>query len=65
MVVRPEGPSQAAFRLDFPAWLTTRTERDRRLAEDLMTGERTSDVSTKFGLTQGRISQLRRDFHAL
>jgi hypothetical protein len=56
-------PEQVAFRLDFPAWLRTRTERDRRLAEDLMTGERTSDVSTKFGLTQGRISQLRRDFH--
>jgi hypothetical protein len=29
----------------------------------LMTGERTSDVSTKFGLTQGRVSQRRRDFH--
>jgi hypothetical protein len=56
-------PEQVAFRLDFPAWLRTRTERDRHLAEDLMTGERTSDVSTKFGLTRGRISQLRRDFH--
>jgi hypothetical protein len=56
-------PEQVAFRLDFPAWLRTRTERDRRLAEDLMTGERTGDVSRKFGLTPGRISQLRRDFH--
>jgi hypothetical protein len=56
-------PEQVAFRLDFPAWLLTRTERDRRLAEDLMTGERTSDVSTKFGLSPARISQLRRDFH--
>jgi hypothetical protein len=56
-------PEQAAFRLDFPAWLQTRTERDRRLAEDLMTGERTSDVSTKFGLSPARISQLRRHFH--
>jgi hypothetical protein len=56
-------PEQVAFRLDFPAWLTTRSERDRRLVEILMTGERTSDVSAKFGLTQGRISQLRRDFH--
>jgi hypothetical protein len=56
-------PEQVAFRLDFPAWLQTRTERDRRLAEDLMTGERTLDVSTKFGLSPARISQLRRDFH--
>jgi hypothetical protein len=56
-------PEQAAFRLDFPAWLQTRNERDRRLAEDLMTGERTQDVSTKFGLSPARVSQLRRDFH--
>ena len=56
-------PEQAAFRLDFPAWLRTRTERDRRLAEDLMRGERTQDVSSKFGLSPARISQLRRDFH--
>ena len=56
-------PEQVAFRCDFPAWLMTRTDRDRRLAEDLMTGERTLDVSTKFGLSPARISQLRRDFH--
>src|SRR5262245_52766260 len=56
-------PEQASFRIDFPSWLATRTERDRRLAEDLMTGERTLDVSTKFGLSPARISQLRRDFH--
>src|SRR5439155_24015145 len=56
-------PEQASFRIDFPSWLQTRSDRDRRLAEDLMTGERTSDVSTKFGLTPAGISQLRRDFH--
>src|SRR5262249_7346831 len=56
-------PEQASFRIDFPRWLMTRSERDRRLAEDLMTGERTSNVSTKFGLSPARISQLRRDFH--
>ena len=56
-------PEQVAFRLDFPSWLKTRSERDRRLAEDLMTGERTSAVGTKFGLSPPRISQLRRDFH--
>jgi hypothetical protein len=56
-------PEQASFRIDFPAWLQTRSERDRRLAEDLMTGERTLDVSTKYGLSPARISQLRRDFH--
>jgi hypothetical protein len=56
-------PEQAAFRCDFPAWLRTRSERDRRLVENLMRGERTQDVSNKFGLSPARISQLRRDFH--
>src|SRR5262249_37855710 len=51
-------PEQVVFRCDFPAWLKTRTDRDRRLAEDLMTGERTLDVSTKFGLSPARISRL-------
>jgi hypothetical protein len=55
-------PDQVAFRLDFPVWRLTRTERDRRVIDDLMTGERTQDVAAKYGLTAGRISQLRRDF---
>src|SRR5262249_13111084 len=54
-------PEQASFRIDFPTWLQTRSERDRRLAEDLMRGERTQNVSTRFGLSPARISQLRRD----
>jgi hypothetical protein len=56
-------PDQAAFRIDFAAWRRTRTERDRRLLVDLMLGERTSHVSRKHGITAGRVSQLRRDFH--
>jgi hypothetical protein len=56
------GPAdQAAFRLDFPVWLRTRTERDRRVIADLMLGERTKDVGAKYGLSAGRISQLRRE----
>jgi hypothetical protein len=30
---------------------------------DLMLGERTSHVSRKYGITAGRVSQLRREFH--
>jgi len=30
---------QAAFRIDFPHWLTTRTERDRRIISDMVVGE--------------------------
>ncbi len=53
---------QAAFRVDFPAWKNGWPERDRRLIDDLMLGERTCDVSAKYGLSPGRVSQLRRDF---
>jgi hypothetical protein len=53
---------QVAFRLDFPAWRLTRSDRDRRVIDDLMIGERTMDVADKHGLTAARISQLRRDF---
>jgi hypothetical protein len=56
-------PEQVAFRFDFPAWLQTQAERDRRLALDLMAGERTSAVSDRYGLSPARVSQLRRDFH--
>jgi hypothetical protein len=54
---------QVVFRVDFPDWRRTRTYRDRRLMDALMVGERTCDVGRKFGLTPGRVSQLRREFH--
>jgi hypothetical protein len=56
-------PEQVVFRCDFPAWLQTRADRDRRLALDLMAGERTQDVSRRYGLSPARVSQLRREFH--
>jgi hypothetical protein len=34
-----------------------------RIIDDLMAGERTFDVSQKYGLSPGRISQLRRRLH--
>jgi len=55
-------PEQVMFRCDFPCWLTTLSERDRQVVEDLMLGERTLDVARKHGLSPGRISQLRREF---
>jgi hypothetical protein len=56
-------PDQVSFRIDFPAWRLTRSDRDRRVIDDLMRGERTLDVADKHGLTAARISQLRRDFY--
>jgi hypothetical protein len=54
---------QCAFRVDFPAWRASRTERDRLILDDLMVGERTLDVAARHGLSPGRVSQLRRELH--
>jgi hypothetical protein len=53
---------QCAFRIDFPAWRLARAERDRRIIDELMAGERTLDVAGRHGLSPGRVSQLRREF---
>jgi hypothetical protein len=55
---------QVAFRLDFPAWRRTRTERDRRIIDSMMVGESTARLARLFGVSAARISQLRREFHA-
>src|SRR5262249_50448364 len=57
-------PEQVCFRLDFPAWVGSRSERDRRIIDDLLQGERTLDVASRHGLSPGRVSQLRREFLA-
>jgi hypothetical protein len=54
---------QAAFRIDFPAWLSTLTERNRRLVLGLMVRQHTKVLIRRFGVTPGRISQLRREFY--
>lgn len=56
-------PEQASFRVDFPTWLATRTERDREIIADMGRNERTQDLASKFGISPARISQLRRDYH--
>jgi len=52
----------AAFRIDFADWLRSMTRRQRRIIVALARGEGTATVAQKFGLTPGRISQLRRQF---
>jgi hypothetical protein len=47
-------------KLDFDAWLHSLPRRDRKVAQFLSLGNRTSEAAVKFGLSQGRISQLRR-----
>ena len=53
---------QVVFRCDFPAWLLTLSERNRLIVDDLVAGEGTGDVARKFGISPGRVSQLRRHF---
>jgi DNA-binding NarL/FixJ family response regulator len=54
------GPAEtAAARLDVAAWLRTLSTRNRRIAKALALGNTTSAVAQKFGLSAGRVSQLR------
>ena len=52
----------AASRIDYPAFLASLGTFRRRIAETLATGETTQRVARLFGLSEGRISQLRREF---
>jgi hypothetical protein len=47
-------------KLDFDAWLHSLPRRDRKVAQFLSLGNRTADAARKFGVSDGRISQLRR-----
>lgn len=51
----------AALRIDFQAWLESLSKRNRQLAEQLAMGETTCTVARLFGLSSGRVSQLRRE----
>jgi FixJ family two-component response regulator len=53
---------QVAFRLDFKAWLRRLTSRERKIIKAMIREERTKDIAQEFGLSEGRISQLRRQF---
>jgi hypothetical protein len=55
-------PDQAAFGIDFPAWLRTLTARERRLIRTRARNERTKELSRQFALSPARISQLRQEF---
>jgi len=55
-------PNQVAFRLDFPAFLQTLTERDRQMALALAEGHLAKHVADQFGLTAGRVTHLRQQW---
>jgi hypothetical protein len=53
-------PDQVAAKLDVGAWFATLSRRMKQIAKDLAFGFSTSEVARKYGVTAGRISQLRR-----
>jgi hypothetical protein len=55
-------PDQVAFRLDFPAWLGGLSHRNRDIAEAMALGHGTKHLAHRFGLSEGRVSQLRGQF---
>jgi hypothetical protein len=62
---RTAGPAEIAMtRLDFASWLSTLSNRDRQLAEKLVSGETTGRVARTFRISAARVSQLRRELCA-
>jgi hypothetical protein len=55
-------PDLAAFRIDFAQWLKSLTRRDRRIIAAFVSGERTMTVADQFGISEARVSQLRRKY---
>src|ERR1019366_7781046 len=55
-------PDLAAFRIDFKNWFSSFARRDRKIIAALASGERTKTVAERFGLSHGRVSQLRRRY---
>jgi len=55
-------PDLAAFRIDFREWVGRMVERDRNVIAQLAEGEKTHIVAERFGLSPGRVSQLRRRY---
>ena len=51
---------QVAAKLDVGAWFATLTKRMKETAKDLAFGCSTSEVAKKYGVSAGRISQMRR-----
>jgi hypothetical protein len=62
---RTPPPDQAAFRIDFPAWLGQHSARNRRIAAALAIGYKAGEVAEKYGLSNARVNQLRRVLDAL
>jgi hypothetical protein len=55
-----ENPAElATIRVDFAEWIGTLAQREKAIVDCFLMGETTSFVSGKFGVSPGRVSQLR------
>jgi len=62
---RKVGPAEtAAARIDVAMWFRSLPRRDRRIAQVLARGESTGATARKFKLSDGRVSQLRRELES-
>jgi len=55
-------PDLAAFSIDFDSWFEKFSRRDRSIISALIAGDHPSTVADRFGITRGRVSQLRRRY---
>jgi hypothetical protein len=53
-------PDQVAFRIDWPAFFATLTDRDRKLADFLAQGHSGTAAAARFGISSARVTQLRK-----
>lgn len=58
-------PDQVQFRIDFPAFLDTLTERQRLIIGELIRGTSPSEIAHIFGVSTARISQMKGEFKVL
>jgi hypothetical protein len=59
------GPAEtAAARIDIGDWFASLPKRSRRIAKALGNGERTKEVAKRFGVSAGRVSQVRTELKA-
>lgn len=56
-------PDQVWFRIDYPDWLSRLPDRTRRIACALAHGSSGQQVAREFGLSEPRVSQLRRELN--
>jgi hypothetical protein len=54
---------QAAFRVDYPAWVAQLEPRNREIVRDMALDLRTGELAARHRISAARISQLRREFH--